>query len=171
MELVGPWDETMTVLEDKEWWIRAAEHEVGGVPLKGMITYKYRQHEGSLVATYRETDTWKDALSYIKNQHIRFFEGEYPMCCGDNKLKKPNPSFAPTLLGAVTAGAGQIKIHYMLGTGDATYWGPSTGQKYVVSASHPDVVVADADAVTNDRRKPGLLELTRNSRPVFVKVP
>lgn len=169
MALVGGWDENLTVLEDKEWWIRAAEHEVGGVPFKGVFTYKYRQHANSLVSTYRETSTWQEALAYIEQKHKKFFQGEYPMCCGHTQTAV-NHSFLGFAAPAQVL-QGQITIHYMLGTGDATYWGAVSGKRYVVSASHPSVIIEEVDAITDDKRRPGLLELSRNNHPVFVKVP
>jgi hypothetical protein len=167
LEIVGGWDENLPILEDKEWWIKAAEHDVIGEPLKNLFTYEYRQNADSLVATYRKTPAWQEALAYIELHHKKFFQGEYPMCCG--KPKTPISTFSSAT--PIVAKDGQITIHYMLGTGDATYWGAVTGQRYIVSASHPDLVIDVQDALTNDRKKPGLLELTRNNHPVFLKVP
>lgn len=166
MEIVGDWDEKLEILEDKEWWIRAAEKGVCGVPFKDHITYKYRQHENSLVATYRSTPTWVEALAYIERQHQNFFRGEFPMCCGNQPVI--DTSFPATVLDH--ASEGEIQIHYMLGTADASYWGVHTGKKYTVSATRPNVNVDARDAITQDPRRPGLLQLNRNNRPVFIRV-
>lgn len=165
MKLVGGWDETMEVLEDKEWWIRAADQNVCGVPFKGEITYKYRQHEDSMVATYRNTVAWKTALKYIEEKHKAFYKGEYSMCCGN----QPSTQIATATVLAEPNGE-EIQIHYMLGTGNASYWGVVSGRKYVVSANQPYVNIDARDAETSDPRRPGLLQLMRNNRHVFVKV-
>lgn len=162
MKIVGDWDENLSVLEDKEWWLRAAEKEVIGVPLKEHITYKYRQHPESLVAKNLNTAAYSDAKDYIANLHTAFFQGVYPMCCG-NKVNITDVIPPETL----PAGDGQLQLRYMLGTANVTYWGAITGTRYVVSAALPLINVNTQDALTNNSRKPGLLELRKNNKPVF----
>lgn len=164
MKLVGGWDETMEILEDKEWWIRAADQNVCGVPLKGVITYKYRQHADSLVATYRNTVAWKAALQYIEEKHKSFYQGEYSMCCGSQQSTQ---TVVPSVLAEPTGE--EIQVHYMLGTGNVNYWGVVSGRKYTVSATQPYVNIDERDAETTDPRKPGLLQLMRANRHVFVR--
>lgn len=172
-EVVGGWDEKLDVLEDKDWWLTAAEKEVIGVPLKEHFTYQYRQHENSMVHVAKNAPLWVFAQTYIEKKHKAFYEGVYPMCCGDKKTKQ-------TLIKAVYAPApeailpvpqaGQILVHYTLGTSTINYYGAVTGTQYQVSANRPNILIDEQDAITNIKSRPGLLELSRNGSPVFTQL-
>lgn len=169
-EIVGQWDEKLDVLEDKDWWLMAAENGIIGVPLKEHLTYKYRQHDNSMVHALKNTPVWNNAQLYIADKHKSFYDGEYPPMCNCNKKNN-----TPTLSYASASGSsplpepgpGQLRIHYNMGTGSVTYYGPMTGSRYEVSASKPNILISESDGTTNSRSKPGLLELVKSGKAVF----
>lgn len=161
--IVGPWDESMSVLEDQEWWIRAAEHGVFGTPCN-LLMYRYRQSPSGLVRSSKRDNKYEGAKRYIKSQHEKFYKGEIMGCaCKDkSKLKlSPTPSANPS--------EGEVLVTYMLGTAMVSYYGPITGRQYRVSGAKRTIPVDARDLTTDNKSKPGLLELRKNGQFLFTR--
>jgi glycosyltransferase involved in cell wall biosynthesis len=160
--IVGKWDESMSVLEDQEWWIRAAEHGVFGNPCD-LLMYRYRQSPSGLVQSAKRDNKFEEAKRYIKSQHEKFYKGEVAMC-GCNKKRKelfPTESIQPA--------EGEVLITYNLGTAMTSYYGSVTGKQYRVSGIKRTIPVDTKDLETGNRNLPGLLELRKNGQFIFTR--
>lgn len=162
--IVGKWDESKPILEDQEWWIRAAEHGVFGTPCN-LLMYRYRQSPSGLVQSAKRDKHWDDAKLYVKSKHEEFYKGNIMGCACNNKNKKLSPT-TPEVLPA----EGEVLITYNLGTSMASYYGVVTGRQYRVSGNKRTIPADARDLITNNRNKPGLLELRKSGQYIFSRV-
>ena len=126
----------------------------------------------------------------LRDLYPQIYAGERPMACcgGRSRPKSKRPARKPALKatrpivgsresrGAEAAQALKILetmdgdedmvwLRYVGGNaGDAIWWGPATGKKYIFGGGHPIGPVAGADA----EGKNGLLEMRHNRRQIFV---
>jgi hypothetical protein len=180
-ERIGGWDEDLFILEDREWWIRAVEKDVCGLPVS-FITYEYRQHGESLITKTRNTPEWQAAISYIKSKHKDFFNGGYETMCSGGCGKKKAITFKSSKKTTTQTSSkisnipkilveedDMILLKYRLSTGGTVVYGPFTGKNYRVSKSSPFINVHIKDAQTFSNSRPGLLEMVKNNTHLFEK--
>ena len=66
---------------------------------------------------------------------------------------------------------GMLLINYKGGNvGKMPWYGAVTGTRYIVGGQQRQFYIDVRDAITNNSKKPGLLEITEHGSPLFEKV-
>lgn len=165
---IGGWDETLTVYEDWDYWLRSFEAGIYGHPIQDVL-YAYRQNPGGIIHTLRfNSDMTARARVIIQSRHQKLYSGEDPMCSGCGKKKPVDKNTAKALNDPVDkslihlqASSGTVLLVFLGGGMTRSYYGKETGTCYRFDDSkRRRGYVAEEDV-------PGLLAMAHNGKRLF----
>ena len=169
-EKIGGYRETLTMLEDWDYWMTAGELGICGTAIQDVI-YWYRQH-GGIVQANNKSAEWEQTKATIQSLHRDIYKGVFPpMCCG-NKNKAQAAYIPPTVDMLTAPGAdGMTLIEYVGGNvGKMPWYGAVTGVRYEVGGAQKRFYIDARDALTGNRSNPGFLEIVDHGQPLFAAV-
>jgi hypothetical protein len=162
---LGGWDETLTLYEDWDYWLRSGKVGICGHSIPDVL-YCYRRNPQGMIETIKRNPAMAtNARRIIEERHADIYaRGEFPMgCCG----KRTRPTISPVPATPqvqsnvpLPAAEGMTVLRYVGGSLSVrTYYGES-GMRYRFGGKQVRGYVANPDVR-------GLLAMTDHGRAEF----
>lgn len=165
---IGGYREDLPFLEDWDYWMTAGEKGICGTAIPELL-YWYRQH-GGMVGTNKRTPEWDLIKHRIQSYHSEIYRGVFPiMCCGNRVSDQP--FVAPQSPELLPGGEGMVLVEYLGGnSGLMRFIGPITRTRYSFGSVQVQGWIDRKDAITGNRKEPGLLEMIEHGKHLFTQV-